>query len=90
MTKRPIASTIDYSFEHKPYDNTDTMAFHHPFRNHIVIYLELIESMEDLYLTIEHEALHECFFSEDLDGDIEHKMISAIQWANSDVYNPVD
>lgn len=86
--KRPIACTVDYSFEHSTHDSDDIMAFHHPYRNHIIIYLELIENLDDLYNTIEHEALHECFFSEDLDTDVEHKMISAIQWTHNDIYDP--
>jgi len=86
--KRPIASTVDYSFEHKPHDGDDVMAFHYPYINHIDIYLELIDTPATLFDTIEHEALHECFFSEDLDVDVEHRMISAIQFAHHDMYSP--
>lgn len=78
--KRPIACTFDYLFEHKPYDDPETMAFHNPFRNHVDIYLEKIDNLYELYNTIRHEALHECFLSEDLDADVEHKMIDAIDW----------
>lgn len=88
--KRPIACTVDYKFERKPHEDPDTMAFHHPFRNHVDIYLDLIESPEDLYLTIRHEALHECFLSEDLDADVEHKMITALEWFDHDMYTPTD
>ena len=88
--KRPVACTVDYSFEHKPYESESTMAFHHPYSNHIVIYLELIETPADLYDTIEHEALHECFFELDLDADIEHKIISAVQWCHNDMYTPFE
>lgn len=90
MYKRPVASTVDYSFENPPHDSGDIMAFHHPFRNHIIIYLNLIESPADLYDTIEHEALHECFFTEDLDAEVEHRMISAIQWTHHDMYDPIE
>lgn len=87
---RPIACTIDYQFETKPYDPSDTMAYHHPFRNHVDIYLQNIHNLEELYNTIRHEALHECFMSEDLDADVEHAMIDALDWFVDDIYEPTD
>ena len=86
--KRPITSTVDYSFEHPPDDNGCTVGFHSPYTNNIVIYLPLINTPSELYDTIEHEALHECFFSLDLDGDSEHRMIQAVQFAHDDMYDP--
>lgn len=89
-TKRPIACTVDYKFEVMPYDPEDLMAFHYPYRNHIDVYLQNHKSLEELYNTFRHEALHECFLSEDIDGDVEHAMIQALDWFDDDIYTPTD
>jgi hypothetical protein len=89
---RPVACTVDYSFgkQKKYYLPENTGAFHFPYANHVLIFLDLVENMGDLFNTYRHESLHECFLSEDLDGDTEHKMIKALDFFDDSVYIPFE
>ena len=53
--------------------------------NRCLIYLPMHETLEEIYKTIAHEAIHHCFSqldeADNLDEDIEESLIFNIQWA---------
>ena len=54
-----------------------------------LIYLGMHESLDDVCKTINHEVFHHCFAeageAEDMDEDMEERLIYCLQWAPHDL-----
>lgn len=69
---------IIYTFEKHKYGDS---AHYNPYAKQVVIFLPMMESPNELLDTIEHEVLHHCMFSEDLDDEDEHIIIAKMLWS---------
>ena len=67
---------------------SDNRGIYYEETERCLIYLPMHETLEEIYKTIVHEALHHCLsdnsgvqMKEDLDEDMEEKIIFNMQWA---------
>ena len=73
--------TVDFRIE-----KGDNRGIYFEETNRCLIYLPMHETLEEIYKTIAHEAIHHCFTildeTDNMDEEMEESLIFNMQWAD--------